>query len=63
MLRGGEHAFRRIPRAERYSGIYTNAFYVGSAICVAAPGSLFLAKRPEVPASSHMRGAAERKGT
>ena len=31
-------------------GNYTNAFYVGSAICVLALGSLLLAKRPEAPA-------------
>ena len=31
-------------------GNYTNAFYVGSAICVLALGSLLLAKRPEVSA-------------
>ena len=28
-------------------GNYTNAFYVGSGICVLALGSLLLAKRPE----------------
>lgn len=30
-------------------GNYTNAFYVGSGICVLALGSLLLAKRPEAP--------------
>ena len=29
-------------------GNYTNAFYVGSGICVLALGSLLLAKRPAV---------------
>jgi hypothetical protein len=46
---------RRIPRTERYSGNYTNAFYVGSAICAFALGSLFLAKRPVVPVSSYIK--------
>ena len=41
-------------------GNYTNAFYVGSAICVAALGSLLLAKRPVVPVPSLMPGT-ERK--
>ncbi len=40
-------------------GNYTNAFYVGSAICVLALGSLLLAKRPEVSA---MAGAEAVKG-
>jgi OFA family oxalate/formate antiporter-like MFS transporter len=31
-------------------GNYTNAFYVGSAICVAALGSLLMARRPDAPA-------------
>jgi MFS family permease len=31
-------------------GNYTNAFYVGSGICVLALGSLWMAKRPEAPA-------------
>jgi OFA family oxalate/formate antiporter-like MFS transporter len=31
-------------------GNYTNAFYVGSGICVLALGSLLMAKRPEAPA-------------
>jgi len=42
-----------IPRAEKYGGHRTNAFHVGSAIRVAAKGSLFQANRPEVPASSY----------
>jgi hypothetical protein len=46
--------FRWIPRTERNSGNYTNAFYVGSAICAVALGSLFLAKRPVVPISSYI---------
>ena len=41
-------------------GNYTNAFYVGSAICVGALGSLLLAKRPVMPASS-LAPATERK--
>jgi len=36
-------------------GNYTNAFYVGSAICAFAPGSLFLAKLPVVPVSSYIK--------
>jgi OFA family oxalate/formate antiporter-like MFS transporter len=35
-------------------GNYTNAFYVGSAICAVALCSLLLAKRPGVPASAHL---------
>ena len=31
-------------------GNYTNAFYVGSGICILALGSLLLAKRPEAQA-------------
>jgi len=41
-------------------GNYTNAFYVGSAICAVALGSLFLTKRPAVAVSSYEKGA-ERK--
>jgi OFA family oxalate/formate antiporter-like MFS transporter len=41
-------------------GNYTNAFYVGSAICAIALGSLFLAKRPEVPETAYS-GGTERK--
>ncbi len=39
-------------------GNYTNAFYVGSAICVVALGSLLLARRPN---ASAMVGAKEGK--
>ena len=35
-------------------GNYTNAFYVDSAICAVAPGSLSLANRPVVPDSSYV---------
>jgi len=35
-------------------GNYTNAFYVGSGICVLALGSLLLAKRPVAPAVAGM---------
>ncbi len=35
-------------------GNYTNAFYAGSGICVLAPGSLLMAKRPEAPAAAAM---------
>jgi OFA family oxalate/formate antiporter-like MFS transporter len=35
-------------------GNYTNAFYVGSAICVVALGSLLMAKRPEAPEAEVM---------
>ena len=37
-------------------GNYTNAFYVGSAICAVALGSLFLAKRPLAPGISRFEG-------
>jgi len=40
-------------------GNYTNAFYVGSGICILALGSLLLAKRPEVSA---MAGVEAVKG-
>jgi hypothetical protein len=49
-----KRCFRRIPRTDRYSGNYSNAFYVGSAICAVAPESLFLAKRPAAPVSSYI---------
>ena len=53
-----------IPRAGKFSGHRTNAFHVGSAIRVAAPGSLFQANRPEVPASSYLNKKRPReKGT
>jgi len=44
-----------IPRAEKYGGRRTNAFHVGSAIRIAATGSLFQANRPEVPDSSYSK--------
>jgi len=42
-------------------GNYTNAFYVGSGICVLALGSLLLAKRPEVKAMAIMEEASGAK--
>jgi len=42
-------------------GNYTNAFYVGSAICVLALGSLLMAKRPEAPAMAIMEEAGAAK--
>ena len=38
-------------------GNYTNAFYVGSGICILALGSLLLAKRPEASAMVLMEEA------
>ena len=38
---------------EKYGGLRADAFYVGLAIRVAVPGSLFPAKRPGVPAPSY----------
>ncbi|MBP2680125.1 MAG: hypothetical protein H6Q82_3190, partial [Deltaproteobacteria bacterium] len=42
-------------------GNYTNAFYVGSAICVLALGSLLMAKRPKAPAMAIMEEARAAK--
>ena len=43
-------------------GNYTNAFYVGSGICVLALGSLLMAKRPEVPADGRHGGGQGSEG-
>ena|SRR3972149_5772347 len=56
----GQPGHRRRSRWERLRtdllrfGNYTNAFYVGSGICVLALGSLLAAKRPVAPVMAVM---------